>query len=361
MIRHFEPPEKASKFEDSLIHGRSSWMTLITIVCALFIAFFQPDSLAVHDLPQLYQKPSASALLHALDLLSFAPRCFSLTKDAYRQPVAEKGVPGYLTSIISSSLRWIEDEDTKESIWSIASARLSERSGRNAMPTMTRLFMINSDMGVLIHEPTLTGDNLGLKTWTSSLLLSRRLEECREYIPANFDRVLELGAGTGLVGLSAACLWETHVVLTDLPEIVTNLEQNLELNKELITAHRGSVEARTLDWANARHKPKTEDDKFSVVLAADPVYSPEHPKMLVDTVRRWIRWSSHARFIVELPLRDRFDAERQQLRSILSEMEFELVAEGTDVGHDDWRGRDGCLEEVTCWWSIWKPAITGSP
>lgn len=360
MTFEFEPPDKATKFEDSLIHGRSSRTTLITIVCTLSIAFSNQNNVAVHDLPQLYQKPSASALLHALDLLSFAPRCFSLTEAAYRQNVAEQGVPGYLTSIVSSSLRWIEDEDTKESIWSIASARLSERSGRNAMPTMTRLFMIHPDIDVLIHEPTLTGDNLGLKTWTSSLLLSRRLEECRGYIPANFDRVLELGAGTGLVGVSAACLWETHVVLTDLPAIVTNLEQNLELNRELIAAHRGSVESRALDWANEKHSPKREDEKFSVVLAADPVYSPEHPRMLVNTVRRWIRWTPHARFIVELPLRDRFNAERQELRAILCEMEFELVAEGTDIGHDDWRGRDGCLEEVTCWWSIWKPVILGS-
>ncbi|KIW70380.1 hypothetical protein PV04_02654 [Phialophora macrospora] len=319
---------------------------------------------AVHDLPQLYQKPSAAALLHALELLLFSPTSFSgpVREVSGRPRVAEQGVPSYLTSIVSSNLAWIEDEDAKESIWSAASARLSERSGRNAMPAMTRSFIIGQDPGcqdlvIQLHEPTLTEDNLGLKTWTSSLLLSRRLREMRRLIPGTFDRVLELGAGTGLVGISAACLWKTHVLLTDLPEIVPNLQQNLEQNKELVREHYGSVESRALDWADDTDTPSSEQVKFDVILAADPIYSPEHPNMLVTTVRRWIRWEADARFIVELPLRDRYDEERQALRNILVELDFSMVTEGTDVGHDDWRGRDGSPAEVTCWWSIWRPNI----
>jgi hypothetical protein len=79
--------------------------------------------------------------------------------------------------------------------------------------------------------------------------------------------------------------------------------------------------------------------------------------MLVSTVRRWIRWEADARFIVELPLRDRYAEERQALRNILGEADFSMVTEGTDVGLDDWRGRDGSPAEVTCWWSIWKPNV----
>ncbi|EXJ62069.1 hypothetical protein A1O7_02502 [Cladophialophora yegresii CBS 114405] len=230
------------------------------------------------------------------------------------------------------------------------------------MPAMSRSFVISQgqdcdDVVIQLHEPTLTEDNLGLKTWTSSLLLSRRLHEMRRLIPGTVDRVLELGAGTGLVGISAACLWKTHVLLTDLPEIVPNLQQNLEHNKDDIQEHQGSVESRALDWADETHTPVWEQDRFKVILAADPIYSADHPKMLISTVRRWIRWETDARFIVELPLRDRYDEERRALRSILEELDFSLVAEGTDVGYDDWRGPDGSLAEVTCWWSMWKPNV----
>ncbi len=44
--------------------------------------------------------------------------------------VDEDGVPNYLTGIISSSLSWIEDEDTRDRIYESASARLAERAGR---------------------------------------------------------------------------------------------------------------------------------------------------------------------------------------------------------------------------------------
>ncbi|KIW34924.1 uncharacterized protein PV07_01665 [Cladophialophora immunda] len=316
-----------------------------------------PVMLHVHDLPQLYQKPSASALLRVLDLLVSEPPSFSSSGNATRPKVSEQGVPRYLTSIVSSGLNWIEDEDQRDAIWSAASARLSERSGRNAMPAMTRSFEISDDLTINLHEPTLTEDNLGLKTWTSSVLLSRRLQDCRQYIPIEVTRVLELGAGTGLVGISAACIWKTHVLLTDLPEILPNLRRNLEQNGDLITMSGGSTESRALDWADEMDTPRRDEDKFMVIVAADSIYSAEHPKLLVNAVSRWICGSPEARLIVELPLRDRYDEERQSLRNTLQQQMFELIVEGTEVGFDDWYQRDGSPSEVICWWSIWRPIL----
>ncbi|KIW11698.1 hypothetical protein PV08_11000 [Exophiala spinifera] len=313
--------------------------------------------LHVHDLPQLYQKPSSAALLQALSLLSFEPPSFSAQNVDGRHKVEEQGVPGYLTSVVSSSLGWIEDEDAKDSIWTAASARLSERAGRNAMPAMTRTFVINDQLSISLHEPSLTEDNLGLKTWTSSLLLAQRLAECRQYIREDCTRALELGSGTGLVGIAAACIWHTHVLLTDLPEIVPNLQQNLSQNQELISRLHGTVKARSLDWNDETDLPAHESEKYMVILAADPIYSPEHPRLLVATVRRWISWDQYARFIVELPLRERYEGERNDLRAHLRENGFGLVVEDTDTGYDDWQSRDGGLAEVKCWWSIWKPLV----
>lgn len=283
---------------------------------------------------------------------------FSVANDDRRDGVDENGVPRYLTSIVSSGLSWIEDEDAREAIWSAASARLSERSGRNAMPTMVRMFAVNENLSISLHEPSLTEDNLGLKTWTSSLLLSQRLAECRSYISHDRPRVLELGAGTGLTGISAACIWSTHVLLTDLPEIIPNLQQNVEQNRTLVTQNHGSVQTRALDWTDESDVPRHEGEKFMVVLAADPIYSPDHPRLLVNTVRRWISSDPEARFIVELPLRDGYDQERQELRKNLHDHGFELIIEGIDTGYDDWHGRDGNLAEVECWWSVWRPADT---
>jgi hypothetical protein len=269
-----------------------------------------------------------------------------------------------LTSIISSALHWIENEDLRDQIWAAASARLSERSGRTAMPSVTRSFEVPASEGrsarIRLHEPSLTSDNLGFKTWTSSVLLSGRLNSLQQYLPRSHLRVLELGAGTGLVGIAAACSWATNVTLTDLPEILPNLQRNLEDNYEVIRACGGEARALALDWSDAKNGPVNDDDRFSVVLSADPLYSPDHPQMLVDTVHLWMRQTSKAVFILELPLRDGYQEERRDLRAKLLDIGLDITEEGYECGPEDWQSRLGEQTEVECWWSLWQYQASAS-
>ena len=55
--------------------------------------------------------------------------------------------------------------------------------------------------------------------------------------------MLELGSGTGLVGMVSSLLGYP-TVLTDLPEIVPNLQLNVDLNK------LNNVTVLELDWTN---------------------------------------------------------------------------------------------------------------
>lgn len=314
----------------------------------------------VHDLPQIYTRPPAQDLLDALDLLQKPTSTFGTDpsgskNQATRTHVDPSGVPRYLTSIIGSSLEWLAEDD-QERIWELASLRLSERSGRSAASAMTRSFKISDNLTLSLHEPSLTEDNLGLKTWTSSLLLSRRLAALSKHVPAGRPRVLELGSGTGLVGLAAASTWQdsvSEVMLTDLPEIVPNLQKNIELNQHLLRRGTPRVQSRVLDWSDMSDVPKLADEAYAVILAADPIYSPEHPTMLTDTVRRWLQPAVSSRFVVELPLREAYVKERQDLRQRLEKF-MEFVEEDEEVGYDDWETADGRQAEVTCWWSVWQ-------
>lgn len=264
------------------------------------------------------------------------------------------GVAKYLTNIVSSSLSWIEDEDERETIWNLASLRLSERAGRTAMPAITRTFAVAEDLSITLHEPSLTGDDLGLKTWTSSLLMSRHLRDWRPHLPLNDLRILELGAGTGLVGITAACLWQADVTLSDLAAIVPNLNKNLDMNREKIQAYGGGVRAITLDWSDANSLPADDNAKFSCIMAADPIYSAEHPRILVETISRWIDPKESSRVLIELPLRRHYTQERSNLCSLLREIQFDLVDEGIESGLDDWFDKDGNRADVECWWSVWR-------
>lgn len=310
------------------------------------------DEWTVHDLPQLYTRPSEVKLLEALELLAEPPA--SLSKDPKSPPtVGSAGIAGYLTTIISSRLGWI-DEASRERIWSTASARLSERAGRTAMPSMTRTFEVavssSKSVSLHLHEPSMTEDNLGLKTWTSSVLLASRLRSLSKFLPSQ-PRVLELGSGTGLVGIAAACVWAADVTLTDLPEILPNLTSNINRNRATSESCGGQMAVQPLDWGTTT--PPSNEARYSVIVAADPLYSADHPRLLTQAVARWLQPGPDARLIIELPLRQGYHSERQELCDRISAMGLALSESGYESGPEDWQDKTGASVVVDCWWALW--------
>lgn len=173
----------------------------------------------------------------------------------------------YLTKVVSSHLSWLKNDTEREGIWDLASERLAERAGRTAMGDITREFLIPKNDGngpdstivLKLYEPALTGDNLGLKTWSSSFVLAKLLHtldlpisvsstthDLNTHTCANDTAIdsgtrarpliIDLGSGTGLAGLAAAALWpHCDAILTDLPEIEPNLARNVNINKALLS------------------------------------------------------------------------------------------------------------------------------
>ncbi|KAL6237757.1 hypothetical protein BDW75DRAFT_228434 [Aspergillus navahoensis] len=331
--------------------------------------------LAVLDLPQIYMKPSGTELLQTLDLLTIKPRSFGISahEPVKRRTVESAGLTRYLTSIIASPLSWLDTDELREAIWDAAAARLSERSGRTAMPAMSRVFAVPTSSGeeltLTLHEPSLTADNLGMKTWVSSYLLARRLHSILDFSPQLVPststpptpdsdrtlRALELGAGTGLVGLSFAALRgnSAKIHLTDLPEIVPNLSHNAALNVELLNRTAATVTTGVLDWSVSPEKPPAAEEQYDLILAADPLYSPEHPRLLADTIAVWLSRGLDARVVLEMPLRNAYLPQVQDLRQRLGRLGLAVVEEGEETGYDDWETADGDAVSVRCWWSVW--------
>jgi predicted nicotinamide N-methyase len=295
------------------------------------------------------------------DLTLEPPSWDAVPETPRKRTIAEEGVPAYLTKIIASSLIWIEDDEVKDKIWETASQRLSERSGRTGRGDLTRTFRIplgstgGDDLTITLHEPALQADNLGLKTWGSSYLLAKRLVAIQDSIPklSPGAAILELGAGTGLVGLAAAAVFKAHVVLTDLPEIVPNLQRNVQTNSGVVEAHGGNVDVSILDWSEPEKSADASSPcSYPMILAADPIYSSDHPRLLVEAIEYHLSKAENARTVIELPLREAFANERRDLRECMHNVGLDVLDEGEESGYDDW-SHGGERAEVRCWWTVW--------
>lgn len=210
------------------------------------------------------------------------------------------------------------------------------------------------DVKISLHEPAITGDALGLKTWGSSYTLAKRLYELKDggvLEKREGDAALELGSGTGLLGMAFSAVFECPTTLTDLPSIVDNLRRNVETNRDTVEREFGSLTARVLDWTDLPSEGTPEHPgRFAFILAADPIYSPEHPQLVLGAVEHFL-CKERGRFIVEMPIRRGYEQEREDFKTLAKSKGLVVCEEGMGEQRDDW-GEDG--GSVRGWWSIWR-------
>ena len=151
------------------------------------------------------------------------------------------------------------------------------RFGRGAK-RLTQSSTDGSEMGLVLSNgqsvristrqqrpPAIPGkldDVTGIIIWPGAL---RLLHYCSEH-PELFSgaRVLELGAGLGLLGISAGLLGAARIVLTDLHGALPTLHANVLVNSVGAVAH-----VAELEWGAGS---ACLEEPFDLILAADCVY-----------------------------------------------------------------------------------------
>lgn len=225
-------------------------------------------------------------------------------------------------------------------------------------------------VNIKIKVPFVRAEGLALITWASSSVLANQLHRL-SVTPAALEnetriKVLELGAGTGLVGLSAAAIWHTEVILTDLAPIVPSLLTNIACNKELLDVCGGSALAGTLDWnapeslllGNADESSpnrqqdslSSEKDKATFILAADTVYWDEHPRMMLKVIRAWLKPGTQSRVLFAYSLRVPYLDCIRELWELLESNGLVAVDEGREEVPEEEHWEDERLIE----WCMWK-------
>ena len=96
--------------------------------------------------------------------------------------------------------------------------------------------------------------------------------------------IIEIGAGTGLAGLSLAALWPRALVyLTDVDEALEELQRNLELNEKVLGKDR--VRVRSCDWTRCRDEAVLKEFSFDLVVATDCVWLGDLVQPFVETLQ----------------------------------------------------------------------------
>ncbi|KAL7131891.1 hypothetical protein ABFS83_12G035400 [Erythranthe nasuta] len=99
-------------------------------------------------------------------------------------------------------------------------------------------------------------------------------------------RILELGSGTGLVGIAAAALLGATVTVTDLPRVLPNLQYNVDANAGILAAAGGggTVGVAALAWGDRSHMEAVGVD-YDIVLGSDVVYHDNLYEPLLQTLK----------------------------------------------------------------------------
>ena len=93
-------------------------------------------------------------------------------------------------------------------------------------------------------------------------------------------RVLEVGAGCGIVGIALSQLRKSDIVLTDLEDAQDILQSNVDC---AVPASGSSLKRQALGWGAGLDD--LEDTKFDLVLVSDCIYNPDSSVLLVETLR----------------------------------------------------------------------------
>lgn len=124
---------------------------------------------------------------------------------------------------------------------------------------------------------------LGTTVWDGSIALAKMFDN-RELFPLHYlqtCRVLELGAGCGLVGIYLCMLGAKTAVLTDQKCCVKTLEDNVSAN--VPTVCRSRIKVMEYSWGKST-AALTKDGLFDLILAAECLFSQEDSMLLAQCI-----------------------------------------------------------------------------
>jgi hypothetical protein len=302
------PPSSSLPHIRSLVSAPEEQITaalksLQALYCPLRLPKFIPSSLLKKSLVPAVSTPSLADSGYASrdekhgedGIAAVEEATAAICADPFERAFATR----WLTSLISRIYEMGFDEQTTDRIVDDAAFILSCFADSSKDEALTRDFAFPMTSGALVNislnDAPLSGvdhTDVGLQSWGASVVLSSMLCDTPERffltpqaLP-NAPKVLELGAGTGLVSLTLAKLLpELAITGADLtatdyhPAVLENCKANIVTNLGSSDEGRATLNATLLDWSKP---PPDLHSTVDLLVASDVVYALEHAAWLRD-------------------------------------------------------------------------------
>ncbi|KAF5791363.1 putative lysine methyltransferase, S-adenosyl-L-methionine-dependent methyltransferase [Helianthus annuus] len=170
-----------------------------------------------------------------------------------------------------------------------------------AVPTLVQhqTYHLNSvNSTVVIRQ--LPSQGLSFQLWPAATTFVKLLDS---YNPSNTDsfsaavtnavttvncrkrlRILELGSGTGVVGIAASAILGADVTVTDLPHVLPNIKFNADVNASVVGPRGGGVHVAALSWGKVEEMEAV-GREYDLIIGSDVVYHDNLYEPLIETLK----------------------------------------------------------------------------
>lgn len=118
-------------------------------------------------------------------------------------------------------------------------------------------------------------------------------------------RVLELGAGVGIVGITLSrCYPQSSVIVSDLPEAEEIATYNIVCNKKQAVASGDSMDVKyqNIDWEQLLPENLRQGD-LDLIVIADCTYNPDVVPDLVKTLEEVVKFNPGVMILLAMKVR----------------------------------------------------------